>query len=219
MKNYKNIKRCFKAVLILLLINAPFLSAQKDTIPKVNNAGWVSVGARSTISGFSRDGAGVGTGGQFRIQLSNAVNTDWFADYIIVSNDRNVKSEYYHIGWSVMYYPFKEMYYPKRTVQPYIAVGHCFDYNRKTVLETGLTKDRWGSAVQCGLGTHFNLTDRFDITLMAQYMIHLTEELEVHEDPSGFHIHQGSHSHSALEGHLLTTVSLNYKIAKLWKRK
>jgi hypothetical protein len=48
-------------------------------------------------------------------------------------------------------------------------------------------------------------------------MIHLTKELEVeiHEDGD---IHIDDHSHSSLEGHLLTTISLNYKLFKLWKK-
>ena len=41
--------------------------------------------------------------------------------------------------------------------------------------DASITKDRWGSAVQAGLGIHFNLTSRFDISLMSQYMIHFTE--------------------------------------------
>lgn len=181
-----------------------------------NNAGWFSLGARSTISLFDHDGAGLGSGGQFRIQLSNRVNTDWFADYISINVNNKVRSDYYHIGWSVLFYPIQNQ--QKTTIQPYIVAGHCFDYNKKTSIQNpAITIDRWGSAVQAGLGVHLNLTDRFDISLTSQYMIHLTKELEVEiHDDGDLHIHE--HEEASLEGHLLTTISLNYKIFRLWKK-
>jgi len=207
-----------KFVTLIILCNSlSTVLAQKDSLKYINNnAGWLSLGGRSTISSFSEDGFGIGAGGQFRIQLSDRVNTDFFADYITVSNDKNVRSEYYHVGWSVLFYPFKNFQYPHRRIQPFILAGHCFDYNKKTILSTQFSKDRWGSAAQAGIGTHFNISKRFDITLMAQYMIHLTSGLEVEQHGNTYDIHD--HKHSALEGHLLTTVSINYKICKLWKR-
>ena len=177
-------------------------------------AGWFSIGARNTISTFSDEGFGLGSGGQFRIQLSNKVNTDWFLDYIII-NDKNVRSQYLHIGWSVLFYPFEKMGVANHKIQPYILAGHCFDYNQKTVLsDPSITDDRWGSAVQTGIGTHFNLSDRFDLTLMIQYMIHLTSELEVVESGGIYSIEK--QPTSALQGHSLNTLSLNYKLFKLW---
>lgn len=207
----------------LLIIHLVFFAAlfavkpvlAQDSIP-VSNAGWISVGARSTISAFNHDGFGLGTGGQFRIQFGNRVNSDWFADYITINSDNKVRSEYLHIGWSVLFYPFENQQYPK-AFQPYILAGHCFDYNKKTVLQQpSISKDRWGSAVQAGIGTHINLTKRFDVSLTCQYMIHLTKELEIEE--YGGYIEIVDHDHVSLEGHLLTTVSLNYKIGKLWKK-
>ncbi len=178
---------------------------------------WFSLGARTTLSAFDHDGNGLGTGGQFRIQVNNRVNTDWFADYITINMDDKVRSDYYHIGWSVLFYPFEGLHYPKR-FQPYILAGHCFDYNRKTaILDPSNTKDRWGSAVQAGLGTHLNLTERFDVSLTCQYMIHLTKEIEAEIDGNIVTISDQKSRH--LEGHLLTTLSLNYKIFKLWKQK
>ena len=199
---------------VLLLINLNISAQEIKTDKNPNNGGWVSVGARSTVSLFDSDGVGLGTGGQFRIQMSNRVNSDWFADYISINVNDKVRSDYYHIGWSVLYYPFEQLHYPK-TIQPYIIAGHCFDYNKKTAInDPSITKDRWGSAVQAGLGTHFNITDRFDISLTCQYMIHLTKELEADTDGNTVEIVQ--QKNTSLEGHLLTTISLNYKLFKLW---
>ena len=173
--------------------------------------GMFSLGGRSTYSLFSDDGTGLGSGGQFRIRLTERVNTDWFADYIVINQDNIARSEYVHIGWSVLFYPMKEV----KRVQPYFLAGHCFDYNKKTLLSNStISKDRWGSAVQAGVGTHFNLTDKFDISLTVQYMVHLTKELDVIDIPTGYAIIEKDGT--AIEGHLLSTVSLNYKIGKLW---
>lgn len=102
-------------------------------------------------------------------------------------------------------------------MQPFLLAGHCFDYNKITILsDPSISKARWGAAVQMGVGSHFHLSERFDLTLMLQYMIHLTKELEVEENEGVYEI--VTHKHSALEGHLLCTLSLNYKIVRLWKK-
>lgn len=192
------------------------LSQTQDNAVTANSGGWFSLGGRSTLSAFSHDGSGIGTGGQFRIRLNSSVNTDWFADYIVINEDERIRSTYYHIGWSVLYYPFKDLIYPDHLVQPYVLAGHCFDYNEKTLMAMPvISKGRWGSAVQAGLGTHFNITDRFDVSLMAQYMIHLTEEIEFDHKTNTFN---SAHNHkSSLEGHLLGTISINYKLFRLWR--
>jgi hypothetical protein len=178
-----------------------------------------SLGGRSTLSGFSHDGWGIGTGGQFRVELSKKVNTDWFADYIVVQNNPEIKSEYYHIGWSVLFYPFDKLQFPEYRFQPFVLAGHCFDYNKKSVVSRpSLSVDRWGSAVQGGFGGHLHINERTDLTLMAQYMIHLTEEVEIHKHDDGTY-EPHHHASGGLEGHLLITLSMNYKIFKLWKRK
>jgi len=180
-----------------------------------SNAGWVSLGGRSTVSLFDHDGTGIGTGGQIRVQFSERVNTDWFGDYIAINVDDKVRSEYFHVGWSVLYYPFENQQYPK-LIQPYILAGHCFDYNKKTAIaDHNISQDRWGSAIQAGLGTHFNITDKFDISLTCQYMSHLTKEIEAHTEGDEIEFHE---NHSTLEGHLLATISLNYKLFRLWKK-
>jgi hypothetical protein len=199
----------------LAFFNLFFLCAMAQTAeaPKKNNAGWFTLGARSTVSAFSDEGAGLGTGGSFKIQLADQVNTDWFADYITINIKDKVRSDYYHIGWSVLFYPMKEV----KTVQPFVLAGHCFDYNKVSLINSpGVSADRWGSAVQAGLGAHFNITKRFDVTLMTQYMIHLSTvlETEIGDD----YVTIAEEKSTTLHGHLLTTVSLNYKIGKLWNR-
>ena len=193
------------------------LQLKKSMLVIKNQAGWFSLGTRTTLNVFSDDGFGIGAGGQFRLQLSNRVNTDWFADYISVNHDNIARSEYIHIGWSVLFYPVKKLQYPRYRVQPFLLAGHCFDYNKKKILsDPSISKHRWGAAVQMGLGSHFHLSERLDLTIMMQYMLHLTKELEVEKNDAVYEI--VTKKGRALEGHLLCTVSLNYKIAKLWKK-
>jgi hypothetical protein len=202
----RNIILCGIISTMLLVV----LSAKSKAQPITRNTKAFSLGMRSTVSLFNDDGTGIGTGGQFRIQANQHLNTDWFADYILINQLQKVRSEYIHIGWSVLYYPFKA---PTEVFswQPFFLAGHCFDYNQKTLLaNTSINKHRWGAAPQLGVGAHFWLSERADITFMTQYMIHLTKEIELVEDQKGarFELATGR----AFEGHWLNTISINYKL-------
>ncbi len=213
------IMNCFKFFLLFLLAVSQNVFSQEgqNLHSEASKKGWISLGARSTLSGFSHDGFGLGTGGQFRIQFSNQLNSDWFADFISINIDDKVKSDYYHIGWSVLVYPFSNKPFNNK-ISPYFLAGHCFDYNRKMEIQnTANLKERWGSAVQAGLGMHYHITPRFDVSITSQYMIHFTEEIEYQNLNGAIVFNNHSHANS-LEGHLLTTLSLNYKIVKLWGR-
>ena len=167
---------------------------------------------------------GTGVGGQFRLRFSDAVNTEWFFDYITSDILNYAYRSDYHIGWSVMYYPInglkyyqqsKEKYRPK--FRPYILAGHCFDYSRIQAKAVATQFDeRWSSAVQAGLGTHLELSPRFDISLTGQYMIHLGNHIESDYDFTTGVLSFNEDKGASLAGHLLVTLSLNYKIAKLW---
>ena len=196
-----------------------------------NPAGTLSLGGRTTVSLFNdhkNEMTGTGVGGQFRLRFSDAVNTDWFFDYITSDILNYAHRTDYHIGWSVLFYPINHLAYfhqPKDfkpKFRPYILAGHCFDYSKIEAkdgispLDGALYAERWSSAVQAGLGTHLELSPRFDISLTGQYMMHLGNHIETDYDfTSGtlsFHEHKGA----SLAGHLLVTLSLNYKIARLW---
>jgi hypothetical protein len=193
------------------------------TVVKIvfSQSGMLATGVRSTTSLFNDGGTdnfGLGLGGQFRLQFSDRINTDWFFDYLTSDIGTVGNRTDYHIGWSVLYYPYlkKENDLVKNTfLKPFILAGHCFDYSRfgenKNVNNF---QERWSSAVQAGIGTHINLTKRLDLTIMTQYMIHLGNHIHADEIENTLQI---SEEHGAnLEGHLLTTISLNIKIAELW---
>ncbi len=209
-----------KGVLVLFFI--PFLMFSQSPAPgmkmKGNYGGVLSVGGRSVLSTFN-DGKwgdmGQGAGGQFMLQFSDHVNTAWFFDYISTGIGNYANRTDYHIGWSVMYYftPSNAEKTPKW--QPYVLAGHCFDYsNLRDNSDDRNFDERWSSAVQGGLGTHYNFTSRFDAALQGQYMVHLGNDIETeYENNEVSFIQKGGIN---LEGHILITLSFNYKIADLW---
>lgn len=175
---------------------------------------YFEIGSRSTFSFFdegSFNNKGIGIGGQFRVPINKRINTEWYADFIKTNLDNKVFNNTAHIGWSVLYYPWQSL-----QVKPYILAGHCFDYaNYYTLINETPPEDRWSSAVQAGFGSHFNLTPRFDISLSAQYMVHLGKHIHIIEDEHD-HIHfDSSQKEVDLQGHILFTGSINYKIFKL----
>lgn len=199
---------------ILLLCTCPlFLAAQKETPV----GGQFSLGQRSTFSAFNsgdNERPAIGVGGQFRIRLSERINTEWFFDYLPASNAYTRRKDF-HIGWSVFYYPISPV---EKKVVPYILAGHCFDYTHHLELANRSNEiNRLSSAAQMGIGSHFNLTNRFDFSLSAQYMIHLGTDVHSHMHDGEVHFER--EKGGKLEGHLLFTASLNYRIADLWSRK
>ncbi|UKN00785.1 hypothetical protein K6119_13710 [Paracrocinitomix mangrovi] len=204
-------------------VNMQTLAQEKEKSElKYLDKGQFSVGMRTTTSLFGHDQIpGLGVGGQMRWQFFDFMNTEWFADWITIDLNGAGTRNNAHIGWSVMFYPKQFGWFT-----PYAVAGHCFDYGKVTPLSTpyqdrsGDVVSRWSSAIQAGLGSHFFLNDRFNISLQAQYMLHLGNHLdyEIHETGSGYYVETGG-GHSvgaALEGHVLVTASLNYRIADLW---
>ena len=191
----------------LFMLTPVFLFAQRETDP----AGSFSGGTRNTISLFSRDDAtGVGIGGQLRVQASKRINTEWFFDYIPSKNNGYTTKHDHHFGWSVIYYPGATVDYSNR-FQPYILAGHCFDYSKITEQKKPTNyADRWTMATQAGLGTHVNITKDFDCSLSGQYMLHFGKQINttIGKDAVTFAKEKGM----GPDGHLLFTVSVNYKL-------
>lgn len=180
------------------------------------SAGTFSLGTRNTVSMFNEDNAiGKGIGGQFRLQLKKRMNTEWYFDYITSKDgDRTFRNDY-HIGWSVMLYT-QNNYSFDRLLQPYLIVGHCFDYS-KVMAQKDRTNNasRLSMATQAGLGTHVNITNRLDVSLSGQYMLHFGKDIHTETGKDGEIIIE-KHDYTHADGHLLFTLSVNYKFCKLW---
>ncbi|MCO5260126.1 MAG: hypothetical protein M9916_08285 [Crocinitomicaceae bacterium] len=198
-------------VLVIFWI-ASFWTYSQELKIKKNQGGLFSFGVRTTSSFFG-DVNSFGFGGQMRLQLADRLNTEWFGDFTRGNLKNRANRSDYHIGWSVMYYFTNKVAPP---VKPYIIAGHCFD---RTVITDNLDKThsvvKNSSAIQAGAGVHFNLTERLDITLIAQYMFHLGKDVHAHINDDG-DLHLETHKGTGIEGHLLLNLGINYKIADLW---
>lgn len=205
----------------LIVILVPCL-----TLAKVNHSssdwgdlnphGLFSLGMRNTLSLFnSHESVSFGVGGNFRIQLSERVNTEWYLDFMNSKVENQLARTDYHIGWSVLYYVLPAS--KTKHFQPFLEAGHCFDFTKFNNSITHINRERWSSAVQFGAGIHFNVTARFDVTLKTQYMLHLGGHLHAERNALGIYdIHE--HDGFQAEGHLLNTISINYKIGQLWRK-
>lgn len=202
----------------------PLKIGNKKTTSNYIEKGQFSLGMRTTTSLFGHDKIpGLGVGGQMRWQIFNYVNTEWFADWITLDLNGAGTRNNAHIGWSVLFYPKQS-----GRIIPFAIAGHCFDYAKVTPISTPYLDrsseavTRWSSAIQAGLGSHFFITDRFDISLNAQYMMHLGRHLdyEIMDTPSGAYLETHDHNNQTgqarLEGHVLITASMNFRIADLW---
>ena len=200
-------------ILIFAFVSSIGFAQELDV--KNDYGGMFSLGARTTLSTFNghhEESNGFGVGGQFRLQFADRVNSDWFFDYIISEIGDYVNRTDYHIGWSVLYYPTAN---PNSSLRPYILAGHCFDYTQMVSKRNSINRlERWSSAVQGGAGVHFNLSERLDLSLVGQYMVHLGNEIHAHEHNGVVHFEDSGGA--SLEGHILFHIGINYKIGDLW---
>ena len=217
----------YYTLLLQMALLMPFMaSAQKSEKQKVDTthyesqAGSVSAGMRTIVSSFT-DGdpkaLGYGAGGHMYIQLTERVNTEWFADIITNNVLNKAHRTDFHIGWSVMYYLIPTKGFTRRFT-PYVVAGHCFD---ETVVKingpAGDKGSRFSSAVQAGFGCQYNITPRFNLAVTAQYMLHLGKELDAEENSDGS-MSLVTHKNAGWEGHLLISISANIKLGRLWKK-
>ena len=216
---------------LILIVSIVCMTHSFKGQQELKSTGLFSLGARTTFSFFDHHGGSMGTGagGQFRIQFSERINTEWYLDYLSSQTDNMIGRKDLHIGWSVFYYYLKNNSSSEKLLQPFFEIGHCFDHTFVNEIGTNNFAERWSSAVQIGTGNSFNVTSRFDITSKVQYMIHIGSDITAENTAGHEHASIVAHDHTRvtitehngvdLEGHLLCTISLNYKIGNLWKSK
>lgn len=203
---------------LLVCLMLPLYAVAQEREHLDTESGYFQLGVRNTMSAFSDDGAtGFGYGGQFRIRVLSRVNTDWYADYITTNISNIARREDMHIGWSVLAYPLNYQT-TKGKLTPYILAGHCFDYTKVSKNNSSLFKEKWSSAVQAGLGAHYNVTDRMDVSLTAQYMMHLGYDVhaEVVDLDGEKEVLITKEPIRGIEGHMLINLSLNVRLFDMW---
>ncbi len=208
-------------IIAMALVSYQAQAQQSAADKHLAGGGDFDLGMRTSVSFFNDAGfVGQGVGGQFRLRFLERLNTEWYAD-ILTTNIGNVGTRKdMHVGWSLMFYMFNTERV-KGKFTPYIIAGHCFDgshlFENRNHANSGKINS---SAVQMGLGTSYNITDNFDLTLTAQYMNHLGGHMhsELYKDESGFdRLLIEKSSKTDFDGHLLVNLSLNVKLFDFWK--
>jgi len=212
MHHYMTHLKSIVATTLLLLSITAF--AQKDS-----TAGEFTLGMRTTVSSFTDAGSvGLGAGGQFWIRITKHMNTVWYSDYINTNIQNIGFRRDGHIGWSVVFYMDKDPLLTHK-ITPYILAGQCFDYTNVYSDYYNYSVERWSAAAaQGGVGATYKLTNHFDLSLIALYMMHLGKHVETEVD----YTEQGEKyltittpQGASLDGHLLITLSVNYMLGKL----
>jgi len=206
-----------KKILLITLIFPIFSFAQPLKVRK-NQSGMFSLGVRTTLSTFNSGDIGnngFGVGGQYRLQIADHINSEWFADYISSNVGDFAKRTDYHIGVSIMSYFTRK---PSPLIKPYLVAGYCFDWTELTAINDRTNNaSKSSSAVQAGAGFHLNLSPRLDLSFVSQYMIHLGGDIYAYRQTDGT-VGLEKEEGAGLEGHLLFHIGINYKIADLWGR-
>ena len=219
-----------KTPMVIVMCLAGTVYGQETASVKNTHAGEISFGVRTTGSLFSSSGNyfGVGAGWQVRYRIDDKLGSEWFADWITTDIGGFGYRYDAHIGESMIIYLLKKPG-QKMRFSPYILGGFCGDY---TKIQTNLyfddeqqmylkqSKDRWSFATQLGLGTHFNFTERFDLSFSGQYVLHFGKDIDSHHatNSHGEKYLQIEKQGSALEGHFFFTISANFVIADLSRK-
>jgi len=155
-----------------------------------------------------------GTGAHGRIQLSDRFVYEGFFDFISYSNDLSRIND-------VRFGPNLLIYIRKNTFpifQPYITVGTTIGRNFYFDLSNRKNKETsWFYGAQIGLGTHFNLTPRVDISLTCQYFISYSRKIETTSTNQKTE-YMKSKGYSE-KNQITTVLSINYRIFDLWGSK
>lgn len=156
---------------------------------------------------------GQGWGVQSRIRLDRHINTEWYTEFLHGGySDQAVRTDG-HIGALVLLNPQRR---PQR-VNPFLALGPNADYIRlRDRLDKNNVTRRWAIGFQTAIGFHINITRRSDLTFSTGYLIHFGKELTLTTGEAA--PVQLPQSGSGPDGNFLVNVSMNYKMADLWKR-
>lgn len=162
--------------------------------------------------------SGLGKGTAFRIQISKRLNSEWYGDFI--------KTEYKgvayrwdrHLTNSLMFY-FRDLDSVKHKFHPFISASvFCLDFTHVEIVG-GQSLQRFSLSQQFGVGTHYFITERADISVYAQYYNHLGNDIHIEELPDGT-LHLEEHrGRISLEGHMFLVCSFGYRFADLWGKK
>ena len=215
--------RKLKTLLVLLmslLCTVPMVAQEKATN---GQSGYFSITRRSSVSMWSLNQwklSGLGLGTAFRIQFSRRLNSEWYADFIKTQYKGKVYRWDRHLTNTLMYY-FRDLDTFKHKFHPFISASvFCLDFTKiEEVGPGGKSLQRFSFSQQFGLGTHYFLTERFDISFYAQYYNHLVNDIHIEEQEDGTIDLVATKGRISLEGHMFLVFSVGYRIGDLWEKR
>lgn len=187
---------------------------------KGNESGYFSVTRRSSASLWSLNQwkmSGLGLGTAFRIQISKRLNSEWYGDFIKTQYKGKVFRWDRHLTNSLMYY-FRKLDTYKHKFHPFVSASvFCLDITKvEEVKPGGKSLERFSFSQQFGLGTHYFVTERFDLSIYAQYYNHLGNDIKIKEYDDGTIELVAEKGRISLEGHMFFVFSVGYRLADLW---
>jgi len=207
------LKPIFLTALLVCVFGLLAKSQMKDPLP----GGSFGLGVRTTMNVFGDYQPGLGAGSQWKLNLNKWINTQWFLDYITSRKGESVFRQDIHIGWSVQFAISKQGFRSRKVV-PYFTAGHCFDWTTVGIKPDVQSPTVFTSAVQTGLGISCFLHPKVELNLQSQYMLHLGKHVHAEDDGHSHGPHTVVVEKTGLDGHLLSTVSLNFYFLQLWNR-
>lgn len=208
-------------VLLLILLCTTTVEAQEK---KANvQSGYFSVARRTSLSMWSLNQwkvNGLGLGTAFRIQFSKRLNSEWYADFIRTQYKGKVYRWDRHLTNSLMFY-FRDLDSFKNQLHPFVSASvFCLDITKVEGVGPGAESlERFSFSQQFGVGTHYFITEKFDISLYAQYYNHLGNDIHIDEHDDGtIHLVEVKERIS-LEGHMFFVFSAGYRFGDLWGKK
>lgn len=199
----------FLGIVFLCLATSSFAQAPPY------GGGSFGLGLRNAANIFGHNGmVGLGAGGHFKLGVGSRVNTEWFLDYITSAGEQSSYRHDYHIGWAVQFALLKKGF-GEAGISPYIMGGQCFDLTRVGIRVVDESPLVFSAAAQAGAGISTFVHPRLELNLQAQYMMHLTKNVEAHfHSPGDSEVQVGN---ASFKGHTLLTGTLTFYFLRFWK--
>ncbi|MCB0396004.1 MAG: hypothetical protein KDD36_05095 [Flavobacteriales bacterium] len=193
-------KRYIIPALIMAMMLCQTVLAQ-DSLMQTSSQ--LYLGMRTTV-GVTQGYTGRGFGVHIGLKRSNRWNTKLFGDMIITDIADIAKRTDIHTGGVLMFYPIQ----PWNNIQPFILAGYGLAYSTMRHADKGgISRQRFSSTSQGGLGAEVELTNQLYAALSGQYMWHFNSELEAYVSNHVFIIER---NRKAFSQHMLITLSINY---------
>jgi len=197
---------------------------EKKNRAKSIESGYFSITSRTSVSLWGLNQwrlTGLGKGTAFRIQLTKRLTSETYGDVIKTQYKGKVVRRDRHLTNSLMFYLRKPD--TSQIFRPFISASiFCFDFTRVDEVKPegeGQQLKRFSLSQQFGIGSHFFITDRADISLYAQYYNHLGNDVHIDEHADGSIHLVAVRERISLEGHMFIVFSVGYRFGDLWGKK